>query len=242
MCCWQLIIAAMERAVYRIIDANFNRAREGLRVIEEYCRFAMESASLSARAKTLRHRLCDAVAKLDAGKLAACRDSQADVGRAMHVDNQLARKDLRDCFTAAAKRLPEALRALAETTQTLDPALAQVFEELRFNAYTLEKDIVLADNAAEKFKSVRLYVLITVTPDTADASVFDLASACALSGADCLQLRTKGVSDDRILHLACEFVRICAENEIVSIINDRTDIAVAAGADGVHLTQNRSMC
>ena len=35
--------AVMERAAYRIMDANFNRAREALRVMEEYCRFALNS-------------------------------------------------------------------------------------------------------------------------------------------------------------------------------------------------------
>ncbi|MEN6335233.1 MAG: thiamine phosphate synthase, partial [Phycisphaerales bacterium] len=46
--------SAMERVAYRIIDANFNRAREALRVMEEYCRFGLNSAALSERAKKLR--------------------------------------------------------------------------------------------------------------------------------------------------------------------------------------------
>ncbi len=133
----------MESAIYRIIDANFNRAREGARVVEEYCRFALDSKALSARAKQLRHRLCSAVGQLDQGHLLAARDSVGDVGREMKVDDQLSRKTLADCATAAAKRLPEALRALAETVQTIDPELAQQFEKLRFQAYTLEKDIFI---------------------------------------------------------------------------------------------------
>jgi len=51
----------MEKSIYRIIDANFNRGREGLRVIEEYCRFYLNNSQLSGRAKQLRHLLCDAV-------------------------------------------------------------------------------------------------------------------------------------------------------------------------------------
>ena len=48
----------MERAGYRILDANFNRAREALRVVEEYCRFVLNSGALSERAKRLRHEEC----------------------------------------------------------------------------------------------------------------------------------------------------------------------------------------
>ena len=228
----------MERAIYRIIDANFNRAREAARVMEEYCRFALESAALSSRAKELRHRLSRAVDRLDARMLAAARDCDGDVGRGMCVGDQMVRRSLADCSTAAAKRLSEALRALAETVGVFDPDLAGVFEALRFDAYTLEKDMVLAASAAERFKPVRLYVLITPGPDDPPGRILDLAAECADGGADCLQLRAKGITDDRLYELATDFVRVCAEKNVISIINDRTDIAVAAVADGVHLGQN----
>ena len=228
----------MERAIYRIIDANFNRAREAARVMEEYCRFALESAALSSRAKELRHRLSRAVDRLDTRMLAAARDCAGDVGRGMTVGDQMMRRSLADCSTAAAKRLTEALRALAETVGVLDPDLAAVFEALRFDAYTLEKDIVLTAITAERFKAVRLYVLITTGPDDPSGRVLDLAAQCADGGADCLQLRAKGIADDRLFALAQDFVKVCTEGNVISIINDRTDIAVAAAADGVHLGQN----
>lgn len=227
----------MERAIYRIIDANFNRAREAARVMEEYCRFALESAALSSRTKYLRHQLSRAVARLDEGLLAAARDCDGDVGRGMQVSDQMVRRSLADCSTAAAKRLTEALRALAETVGVLDPDLAGVFETLRFDAYTLEKDIALAASAAERFKTVRLYVLITSGPDDPPGRILDLAAHCADGGADCLQLRAKGITDDRLYELATDFVCLCAEKNVISIINDRTDIGVAAAADGVHLGQ-----
>lgn len=228
----------MERAIYRIIDANFNRAREAARVMEEYCRFALASSALSLRAKELRHRLCRAADQLDARMLAAARDCDDDVGRGMRVGDQMVRGSLADCSTAAAKRLTEALRALAETVGVLDPDLAGAFEALRFDAYTLEKDITLTAIAAERFKAVRLYVLITTGPDDPPGRIVDLAAQCADGGADCLQLRAKGITDDRLFALAQDFVKVCTEHNVISIINDRTDIAVAAGADGVHLGQN----
>lgn len=225
----------MERAGYRIIDANFNRAREALRVMEEYCRFALNSGALSERAKALRHELCAAVGRLDAGRLIAGRDTLGDVGVGQKVENQLERGTLKDSFTAAARRATEALRALAETIRVENKAVAEAVERLRYAAYTLEKDIVLFGEPVEKFNHVRLYVIIT---SNLPADVLSLASKCATGGADCIQLRAKDIPDDRHFALAVEFVEMCREMGALSVINDRADIAAAAGADGVHLGQN----
>jgi thiamine-phosphate pyrophosphorylase len=225
----------MARAVYRIIDANFNRAREALRVIEDFCRFSLTSAPLTTCAKQLRHELSAAIDKLDAAQLIAARDTLGDVGVGKTVDNQFRRNDLRDCFTAGCKRLTESLRTLAEMTQTLNPTVAQTIEKLRFSAYTLEKDIILFSDTAEKFKPVRLYIIIS---SSLPADVFSLTHRCLAGGADCIQLRAKAVDDDKHFALALEFVKICKDAGVLSIINDRVDIAVAAGADGVHLGQN----
>jgi len=225
----------MERAVYRIIDANFNRAREAIRVIEDYCRFALNSAPLSERARGLRHELSAAINKLDAGKLISSRNTLGDVGVGKKVDAQLARSRLNDCFTAGCKRLTEALRTLAEMSQTQNRAVAETIERLRFAAYTLEKDIVLFSEPAEKFKRVGLYIVIT---SNLPADIIFLTHKCVAGGADCIQLRAKGIDDDTLFATAVEFVQICKAAGALGIINDRVDIAVAAGADGVHLGQN----
>jgi len=225
----------MERALYRIIDANFNRAREAARVMEEFCRFALNSGSLTERAKQLRHKLCAAVDRLDAGRLITGRDTPGDVGVGQRIDEQLVRGDLRDCLKAASKRLTEALRVLAETTQPVDPAVSGIIENLRYTAYTLEKDITVFSSTTHKFRSVRLYVIIT---SSLPAEVISLTCRCAAGGADCIQLRAKSLADDQLFALASEFVSICGDAGVLSIINDRADIAVLAGADGIHLGQN----
>ena len=225
----------MERSVYRIIDANFNRAREAVRVVEEFCRFALNCSDLTERAKQFRHELSACLGSLDAGRLIASRDTLGDVGVGKTVDSQLERANLGDCFTAGCKRLTESLRTLAEMTQTINPAVAQTIEKLRFAAYTLEKDIVLFSSTAERFKQVRLYVIIS---SSLPADVLSLAHRCAAGGADCIQLRAKTIEDDKLFALALEFVKICKDAGVLSVINDRVDIAAAAGADGVHLGQN----
>jgi len=225
----------MQRSVYRIIDANFNRAREAIRVIEEFCRFALNSSVLTERAKQLRHELSGCLAKLDTGRLISSRDTLGDVGIGKTVDKQLQRSNLSDCFTAGCKRLTEALRILAEMTQTLNPSIAETMEKLRYSAYTLEKDIVLFSEPVEKFKRVRLYVIIS---SSLPGDVLSLTCRCVAGGADCIQLRAKDIEDNKLLAVAGEFVKVCKSAEVLSIINDRVDIAVAAGADGVHLGQN----
>ncbi len=183
----------MERPVYRIIDANFNRAREAIRIMEDFCRFALNSALLTERAKQLRHELSAAIDKLDASQLISSRDTLSDVGIGKKVDKQLQRAELKDCFTAGCKRLTEALRTLSEMTQTLNPSVAGTIEKLRYTAYTLEKDIILFSSAAEKFKRVRLYVIIS---SSLPVDVISLTHRCVAGGADCIQLRAKDADDD----------------------------------------------
>ncbi len=230
-----IIGARMERGAYRIIDANFNRAREAARAIEEFCRFALNSVPLTERAKQLRHELSASVGRLDAGRLIASRDTAGDVGVGARVNAQLERGTLEDSLTAACKRLSEALRVLTEVIRVHDQPLAQSIEKLRYASYTLEKDIVLFSRTSEKYRRVRLYLVIT---SDLPAEVLCLTGKCAAAGADCIQLRAKNMPDDRLFALAAEFVKLCRDKGALSVINDRTDIAVAAGADGVHLGQN----
>ena len=225
----------MEKSIYRIIDANFNRGREGLRVIEEYCRFYLNNSQLSATAKQLRHLLCDAVGKIEPTRLIISRDTTNDVGVGQKIEKQLNRKGLTDALTAACKRVPEALRAISEMTQIFAPNIAEKIEMIRYQSYTLEKDIILYCGPFEKFKGIKLYVLITSNDF---AEVKRLTQQCACGGTDCIQLRTKGLEDDLLFELASKFVNLCKDNNIMSIINDRVDIAIASDADGVHLGQN----
>ena len=225
----------MERAIYRIIDANFNRSREGLRVMEEFCRFALDNAAFSSRCKELRHRLTRTVGRFDGEKLIVCRDSANDVGSKTCVAKQMTRTNLKDCFLAAAKRAGEALRALAEAGQIIDAEAAGEFESLRFEVYTLEKDVVGAVWGSERFSKVRLYVLITVGDGESYDKAIELTKQCAAGGADCIQLRCKDLDDAAVLELATEFAEVCRAVGVMSIINDRADIAIASGTDGVHL-------
>jgi len=64
----------------------------------------------------------------------------------------MGRKDLKDTLTAACKRLPEALRVMAETIRCENPAVSERIEEIRYAGYTLEKDAALFANARPDFE------------------------------------------------------------------------------------------
>jgi thiamine-phosphate pyrophosphorylase len=64
----------------RIIDAAANRAREGLRVMEDYARFALDDSHLTRRLKECRHQLREALSALPADGLLRSRETEADVG------------------------------------------------------------------------------------------------------------------------------------------------------------------
>jgi thiamine-phosphate pyrophosphorylase len=225
----------MDRAIYRIIDANFNRAREGLRIAEDFCRFALNNEALSSRCKQARHQLSSTVSRLDAQRLVTARDTENDIGCGVDIANRMKRGKLEDCVTAGFARTTEALRVLAETAATIDAAIANAFEQLRYACYTLEKDITLFGFGALRFAKVRLYGIITVENCSDTMAV---AKACAENGADCLQLRAKKITDAEFLTLAKRFVDLCKHHNVISIVNDRVDIAVAAQADGIHLGQD----
>ena len=221
------------REVYRILDANFNRAREALRVIEDFARFGLDDAHLSTRAKDMRSRLQVLAGKLPARDLLASRDSPADVGREARTATERVRADAPAVVTAAFKRLAEALRSLAEFGKTISAPLAEDFEKLRYEAYTFEQRMARRLAGREAFGQVHLYVLLTAALCRSDPLA--VARAAIQGGADCIQLREKQMPDGKLLELARRLRELTAEAQVLLIVNDRPDVAAAAGADGVHV-------
>ena len=126
--------------IYRILDANFNRSREGLRVCEEVARFVLNDKSLTRQLKTCRHRVSDVWKKMlrqDAAILRS-RDVRADVGRGPSAIEDR-REDFRSLFAANSQRAKESLRALEETVKLVRPEHAKTFKKARFRVYAIEK-------------------------------------------------------------------------------------------------------
>ncbi len=233
--------------VARIIDANANRAREALRVLEDIARFALDDAELSASLKSLRHDLRAALdgLSIDKAVLLSSRDTEGDVGTAITTPAEYARTGLRDVALAAASRLTEALRSIEEaakaipasSTSAINPAKtpAAAFESLRYRAYSVEKSLILKlrDTTCPQW---RLCVLITRSL-CVHHDWLEVARRAIDGGADCVQLREKSLDGVPLLDAARRLVELARPRRVHVVINDRSDIALLSGADGVHLGQ-----
>ncbi len=126
--------------IYRIFDANINRAKEGLRVCEEITRFIFDSRPLTAEFKTFRHKI-DTLAGCLPGNfldLLEVRKSNKDVGMNIYI-NELKRKDTKDIFFANIQRVKESIRVLEEFTKLYNKSLAVKFKIIRYDIYEVEK-------------------------------------------------------------------------------------------------------
>lgn len=220
----------------RILDASANRAREALRVIEDYCRFALDDAFLSGETKRLRHALTDALAPFPAHELVAARETQRDVGTQISTASEDRRHSLRAVAHVNLKRLQEALRSLEEYAKVRDVRTGRALEQLRYGAYTLERAVILGAAARERLADVRLCVLLTGS--LCRASMDWIIQEAAVGGARMFQLREKGLDDRALLERAHRVREWTRKAGALFIVNDRPDIARLADADGVHLGQD----
>ena len=224
----------MSANILRLLDANANRAREALRVLEDYTRFILNDDELSGRLKHLRHDLAAAMRSW-VGDAIVFRDIVGDVGTTIKTDAELKREDLDHVVIAAGKRLGEALRAMEEYSKTITPADAAALESLRYRFYDIELAISRTFRGGNRFDAVRLYVLITES--ACRRPWLETATAAIAGGADALQLREKNLESGELLRRAIAMVTLCRKHNVLAIINDRPDIAVLSGADGVHVGQ-----
>lgn len=220
----------------RVLDASANRAREGLRVVEDYTRFVLDDAGLTRRLKEVRHRLAEAIRGLDPDLLIGARDTRGDVGTHIMTHAERTRENPRAVLSANFKRSGEALRSLEEYAKLVDVWIAGRFEVLRYDVYTLEKLVMTAAAAASGIGESRLMVLVGGLPTLGDLT-WVVGEALA-GGADVIQLREKGLDDREWLRRAREVRILTAQAKARFVVNDRPDLARLAGADAVHLGQD----
>ncbi|WP_437226472.1 thiamine phosphate synthase [Planctomicrobium sp. SH661] len=225
-----------EAGLYRILDASANRAREGLRVVEDYVRFRLNDAQISGELKSIRHLLTGTLKHLGQASWAASRDTLHDVGTLGTLASERLRGSLADVLRANLKRVEEALRSLEEYSKLLDSALSLKISECRYRMYTVEKALEVALQTRHRLEHCQLYLLVTA--DQCRYGAEQTIRHSVEKGVDVIQLREKGMSDRDLLRYA-EQVRGWIDGaETLLIMNDRPDIAAAVGADGVHLGQD----
>jgi thiamine-phosphate pyrophosphorylase len=222
----------------RIIDANLNRAGEGLHFLEEIARLVLNDETLTRQLKTIRHEVLKGDLAFNR-ELIRARDAMSDVGLDIEVAGDEPR-ELPVAVVANARRVQEALRVLEEmakvpgTTPQLD---ANSFKQARFALYAIEQELLGRLLRREKTSQLRGLYAIIDSQQLGKRSHLKVAQELIRGGASAIQLRDKLGGKSDLLKMAQELQKLCAENGVLFIVNDYLDIAVAAGADGLHLGQ-----
>jgi thiamine-phosphate pyrophosphorylase len=213
--------------LFRILDANLDRAREGLRVVEEWCRFGLDDAALVALCKQLRQEL----GHWHHSEFRLARDTTGDVGTNLSHVREESRSDIPAVLQANLCRVQEALRALEEYGKVYDPAMGSAFKQMRYQVYTLESKL-LTQNRLQRLQQAKLY-LVTTQVDRLNETV----EAALKGGVKLVQYRDKDADDPIRFERAKGLRSLCHQYNALFIVNDRVDLALAVDADGVHLGQ-----
>jgi thiamine-phosphate pyrophosphorylase len=125
--------------LFRVIDANLNRLKEGIRVVEDILRYKYNNKEFSTKLKNIRHQ-----AKIsDYKKIIQQRDSVNDVLKPSTKSEQN-RETLEDIIISNFKRAQESSRVLEEIFKLDDINESEKFKSIRYALYSLEKEIILA--------------------------------------------------------------------------------------------------
>lgn len=126
--------------LYRVIDANLNRLKEGIRVVEDIARYRDNNKELSSQLKQLRHK-----AKIkETLELLKERDSVNDVLRTT-IKSELNRTDISAIILANFKRAQESARVLEELYKLHSAEYSENFKQIRYELYALEKSILVGN-------------------------------------------------------------------------------------------------
>lgn len=124
--------------ILRILDANLNRLREGIRVVEDILRYGFNNKEFALCLKKIRHE-CRVTSYFECLN---ARNSQEDVLKISTKEEQL-RKNLENVFIANFKRAQESARVLEEILKLENIQESEHFKNIRYKLYTLEKEILI---------------------------------------------------------------------------------------------------
>jgi thiamine-phosphate pyrophosphorylase len=223
----------------RLVDANLNRASEGLRVLEDLARFVINDAALTRELKAARHELARLVQPLDT-QLLSWRDSATDVGRESTLHAGVRERDLLVVVRANAKRAEESLRVIEELAR-LPELGARInsgeIERLRYATYDIEKRLAGRVLRGELAAGLRGLYVIVDREASGGRALNDVAREAIAGGASVIQLRDKVGGRGEVYRSALQLNALCCESGVLFVMNDYADVAVAVGAAALHVGQ-----
>ncbi len=171
------------------------------------------------------------------------RNTPDDPATGLSHANEVNRPDVQSVLRANMGRLQEALRVLEEYGKVIDRNFGEAMKQMRYQVYTLESQLLAYENAKQeinnigelrrqKLRSAKLY-LVTMPVD----NIVSVVESALQGGVQIVQYRQKEGEDGTRLAIAQQLCDICHQYEALFLVNDRVDIAIAVGADGIHVGQ-----
>lgn len=220
--------------VYRILDANVNRAAEGIRVVEDICRFNYEDEKITKKLRDTRHKIRKNLKDLDT-QLLKHRDSAHDIGKNITNQSKIDKKeDTAQIITANFKRALEALRVIEEISKTTTDMynIGKSYEAIRYEMYYLEKE-VMALRTKKRLKD-GIYG-ITFEKFSNGRSNIEVVKEMIKAGIEVIQYREKDKSFKEMYEEAKVLREMTKKADVTFIVNDHIELAMMVDADGVHI-------
>ncbi len=220
-----------DNRIAQLIDANLDRAREGLRVMEDWCRFGLKRSDFSIQIKDWRQQL--GVHHHNIYRKARLTSNDPAMGVSHPL--QKVRSTPQAVFIANSSRVQEALRVIEEFTRITDPKLCEIATKIRYETYEIEIKVLNTTEGINKRQTLKDCSLYLITTNSRDLEEIVLQSLKA--GVKIVQYREKLLNDMEKVSQAKCLASLCKKYNSLFIVNDRIDIALAVDADGIHLGQ-----
>jgi len=222
---------------YRLMDANLNRLGEGLRALEDVARLALNDPAITIQLKTMRHHLEKVNPKLKT-QLFSARDAAGDVGIDPLTNEKLQTTDIASFVISNARRAQQAARVLEEMAKLVGPDIeSDKYKKARFQLYSLETELVSRLSRMDKRRKVKGVYVILDSSWLDMSEIPNVAEKVIASGVGIIQLRAKNQPSARVYSVGCRLREICGAHDVLLIVNDSLEIALACSADGLHLGQ-----
>ena len=225
------VIPPSDNRIAQLIDANLDRAREGLRVMEDWCRFGLKRSDLSIRIKNWRQQL--GVHHHNIYRQARLTSDDPAMGVSHPL--QKVRSTPEAVFIANSSRVQEALRVIEEFTRITDPNLCNIATKIRYETYEIEIKVLSSSETIKKRQALKNCPVYLIT--THRRNLEEIVLQALKAGVKIVQYREKFLHDHEKISQAKCLASLCKKYNSLFIVNDRIDIALAVDADGIHLGQ-----
>ena len=210
-------------ALLRILDAAANRAREGLRVIEDWSLICPGRYPSDRILETNPSRSGGRFGRHSRQQRLAARETQADVGTGITTYSEQTREKLDDVLTANFCVFKKVFVSLEEFGKIIDPAIGQSIEQLRYRTYTIQRAIDSTRTGLARLATARLHILLDGRTSVAEFE--RMAEILIGAGVDIIQLRDKHLPDRELIDRARRLRRLTCGTATLLIVNDRPDLA-----------------